>query len=99
AGSNATRNTSNTGMAISGGLGFMAGGVPALVGQTLTSYAAARVWTHPGFVRWATGYTKMMKRAADTGRAPSETAIKSQLAHLDRVAKGSGPVSADIIIF
>lgn len=98
ASSNATRNTSNTAMGISGGLGFLAGGVPALVGQAVTSYGAAKLWTHPPFVRWATGYTRMMNRAAATSQAPSEAAVKSQLAHLDRIAKASGPVSAEVIV-
>lgn len=97
AGSDATRNTSNTGMVVSGALG-LTGGLPTLITQALSSYGAARLWTYPPFVRWATGYSKMLKRAAENGTAPSEAAVKSQLAHLDRIAKGGGPVSADVIL-
>lgn len=99
AGSNATRNTSNTGMAISGGLGLMTGGVPALVAQTLGSYGAARLWTSPKFVKWATGYQKMLNGAARNGAQPSAANIEKQIGLLDSLAKGQGPISADIIVF
>ena len=97
AGSNATRNTSNTAMGIAGLIGFGAGGAPGLVAQAVGSYGAAKLWTNPKFVRWATGYEKMLQKAA--GSTPAPAAMKAQLAHLDRIAKGSGPVGADIIIF
>lgn len=99
AGSNSTRNTSNTAMGIAGLIGFGAGGVPGLVGQAVGSYGAAKLWTHPPFVRWATGYAKMLKKAEGSGSAPAAAAIKAQLGHLDRITKGGGPVSADIIVF
>gem|GEM_PF-2845113 len=98
AGSDATRNASNTGMVVTGALGLTAG-LPTLAAQALTSYGAARLWTHAPFVRWATGYTRMLKKAEASGSAPAATALKAQLGHLDRIARGGGPVSADIIVF
>lgn len=59
----------------------------ALAAQTAGAYYLARRWTNPEFVKFASGYAKMMKRAAATGSPPSASAMAGQRAFLKRVAK------------
>jgi hypothetical protein len=49
ASSDATRNTSNTAMGLAGLVGYGAGGYLGVMGQAVTSYGLARVWTNPKF--------------------------------------------------
>jgi hypothetical protein len=111
AASDGTRNTSNTalaqGMTLSGlgggATGFVVGGPVGLIaGPAATQLGAnvmARIWTNPGFVRWATGFARMQRGAQKAGAQPSQANIEKQIGLLDKVAKGQGPVSADIILF
>ncbi len=56
----------------------------------------ARVWTDPRFVRWATGYTKMVERALASGRSPTEDTVRGQRDYLLRVARSSPAIAAEI---
>lgn len=96
AASKGTRNTSGTGAALAGGMGLYAGGVPALLWQAATSYGAAKLWTHPGFIRWATGYAKMLK-GADKGGVVPPAVNDNQLASLGRLASSNSVIASDAI--
>lgn len=107
AGTNALRNTSNTtpGMIGAGAVG----GAGAVIWNGLMSpltaigsaaglagnYYLAKVWTNPGFVRWATGYTKMAGGASRSRfLAPStRQRMRQRLGNLAR----SSPDIADAI--
>lgn len=105
AANDATRNVSRTAMGLGGvmssGLGAAAGasvgGLPgALLGVVMTNalqFGAAKLWTNPGFVRWATGYSKMMRSAARNGGAVNPKAHESQMNALGRLA-GSNAIIA-----
>lgn len=96
---NGTRNTSNTAMGLGGLVGFGVGGggltgAATLAVQALLSNGAAKLWTNPKIVRWATGYTKMVARAGDG--QPAENAVKSQLAALSRIAANDNSIAGPV---
>jgi hypothetical protein len=105
-------NTSNTapsfigagflgGLGTTGALGFFH---PAtwLATATLGLGAAsnnvmARLWTRPGFVRWATGYTKMLAGAERAGNAVDPTKVKTQVRLLEKVATADPAITQDAL--
>lgn len=102
AGSNALRNTSNTAPGITAagavtGLGAVLFnpllGIK-LAGVAGINYGMARLWTNPGFVRWATGYTRMLRGAAHG--APSAGAVSRQRGYLMRLARSQPGIAADV---
>lgn len=58
--------------------------------------ALARLWTHPPFVRWATGYTKMLAGAARANGSPSAENIARQRDYLLRIARSAPGIAAEI---
>lgn len=101
---NAMRNTSNT-----AGVSNAAAAVsilPAalfnptvaagLAGQTAGAYALGRLWTNPKFVKWATGYARMLAGAQRAGNAPDPGAISRQREYLMRLARTEGAIAADL---
>lgn len=92
---NSTRNSSNTAMGLAGLTGYGIGGVPGLLAQALTSYGAAKLWTNPKFVRWATGYSKMLAGAARGGL--DEAANGRQISALTRIAANDNAIAQDVI--
>lgn len=92
---NGTRNTSNTGMALSSVIGYGTGGVVGLVAQTALSYGGAKLWTNPAFVRWFTGYSKMLAGAARSGQV-NAAAHASQMAALSRLAGAHPEIAPDL---
>jgi hypothetical protein len=88
AGTNALRNTSNTvpGLTGSGAVGTVVAGVmnPLLgvkvAGAFGVNYAIGRLWTHAPFVRWATGYTRLLAEGAN------QSAIKGRVTSLRQIA-------------
>jgi len=75
----ALRNTSNTAANLN--IGAIASLIPtalasipaalAVGGSLIGARQFAKLWTNPKFVKWATGYTKMVNGAAKAGGAPS----------------------------
>ena len=96
AASKGTRNTSETAAGLSSLLGYGAGGIPGALGQALASYGAAKLWTNPGFVRWATGYSKMLAGAARAGTV-NASAQASQMHALGRLASSNSAIAADAL--
>lgn len=92
---NGTRNTSNTGMALSSVIGYGTGGAVGLVAQTALSYGGAKLWTNPAFVRWFTGYSKMLAGAARSGQV-NAAAHASQMAALSRLAGAHPEIAPDL---
>jgi hypothetical protein len=91
------RNSSNTaGQVLTGLTFFSLGNLPGLLAQVGSSYAGARLMTNPKFVAWATGYTKMMRAAVNTGNAPKSSAINSQLSYLGRIARAEPAIANDV---
>jgi hypothetical protein len=86
AGSNALRNTSNTvpgfiGTGFAGGAGMAAASgnlkmLLAIGAEAAANYGMAKVWTNPGFVKWATGFAK----------ANSQGAARAQIGRLAKLA-------------
>ena len=91
--SNATRNTSNTGMALSGATSLAIGGLPTLLAHAAGSYGAARIWTNPKFVNWATGYARATKNGALT---PAQTQGFS--ARLNAIALGNPALASELAV-
>jgi hypothetical protein len=100
----AMRNTSNTvpaslaNMSIGGASGLVAGGPLGLVlgigAQQGLANGAARLWTNPKFVRWATGYTKMAAGAAKAGGQPNNA---KQMELLSKLAVAEPAIAPDIL--
>lgn len=107
AANDATRNVSRTALGLGGvmssGLGAAAGaqvgGLPgALLGVVLTNaaqYGAAKLWTNPGFVRWATGYSKMMRSAANNNGLVNPKSHEGQMQALGRLAASNAIISGE----
>ena len=91
---NGTRNTSNTAMGLSGLIGYGTGGVPGLIAQTAMSYGGAKLWTSPAFVRWMTGYSKMLAAATRSGTV-NASAHAGQMAALSRLAGAHPEIAPD----
>lgn len=93
---NALRNTSNTAGQVLTGAGLLALNPVALVAQAATSYGAARLWTDPRFVRWATGYTRMLKGAAKAGKQPSKANFDKQIELLGKTAGANSVIASEV---
>lgn len=109
ANTNALRNTSNTtpGRLGAGAVGGLAGAAATgmvhpitallaaggMAGTAAANLGIAKLWTNPGFVRWATGYTRSTLGRLGTASA---AAIASQRARLGELARSS-PDLADAI--
>ena len=92
---NALRNTSNTAGQVLTGLGFSTfGGLPALGGQIATTYSLSKLWTNPRFVKWATGYTRMVKAATASGGKPN---VSKQMELLKKVAVAEPAIAQDAL--
>jgi hypothetical protein len=84
ANSNALRNTSNTASGMFGGGALLTAASTLfnpvvgakLAGVMTSNFAMAKLWTNPGFVRWATGFS----------RATNPAAAKSQIGRLAKIA-------------
>lgn len=93
----ALRTSSPTGPILSGV------GTVATIGNDITSlaipgasaFALSKLWTNPGFVQWATGYNRMVARAARTGSTPTQRQIARQRSFLgDWERRNSGVASS-----
>lgn len=92
---NALRNTSNTaGQLITAGALYSLGNLPALAAQMGASFSLAKAFNSPAFVRWATGYNRMLAGAAKAGGTPN---IAKQAALLTKVAAAEPAIAADIL--
>jgi len=92
---NALRNTSNTaGQVMTGAAFFSVGNLPALLGQMASSYGVAKLFNSPRFVRWATGYNRMLAGAAKAGGQPN---VQKQMALLSKVATAEPAIASDIL--
>lgn len=102
---NALRNTSNTANAIN--MAGIASVFPTalfsfpvaagIAGQTLGAYGTARLWTNPKFVRWATGYSKMLRGAAKAGTQPTKQGFVTQAKLLEKIAANDPGVAQDAL--
>lgn len=103
AGTNALRNTSNTapGLTAAGTVSSIIAGLlnPVLgvkvAGSMAGAYGGARLWTNPAFVRWATGYTRMLEGAARASRSPDRAVVDRQLNYLARVARSNPSIASE----
>lgn len=99
---NSLRNTSNTAPAIMGS-GAVTGVAAALLNPILgvklaagaiANYSLAKLWTNPKFVRWATGYARMVRGAAKAGGQPNTS---KQLELLKKVAASEPAIAQDAL--
>lgn len=94
----ALRNTSNTaGQVMTGAAFYSLGNLPALAAQMGASYGAARLFTSPRFVKWATGYEKMIQGAAKAGAMPTPEKVRTQLRLLEKVATSEPAIAQDAL--
>jgi len=92
---NALRNTSNTAGQVITGLSLTSvGGLPALAAQAGASYSLAKLWTNPRFVKWATGYTRMLRQSAKAGGQPN---VGKQMELLKKVAAAEPAIAQDAL--
>lgn len=73
------------------------GNLSTLGSAALTANLASRLWTNPRFVQWATGYTKMIRGAAQGGRMPSAAAIANQSNLMGKAAASAGASANDVL--
>jgi hypothetical protein len=110
AGTNALRNTSQSapGITAAGTIGTIGAAISnpvlgvQLAGVMGSNYGMARLWTHAPFVRWATGYSRMLAGAARNGVEPDPEAIARQQAHFGRLirsARITPEIAADLADF
>jgi hypothetical protein len=78
------------GLSLFGPLGILGG----MAVQQGGSYGAAKLMTNPKFVRWATGYEKMVQGAAKAGGAPN---VAKQKQLLKRLAVTEPAIAIDIM--
>jgi hypothetical protein len=112
ANSNALRNTSNTAMAsptgtfsipsavalLFTGHPLAAGGLIAGTGlKTGAEYGMANLWTNPAFVRWASGYTKMLAGAANAGKPLEAGKLQTQASLLGKLAAKNPAIAQDAL--
>ncbi len=98
----ALRNTSNTAAALNGtgALGTVAAGLlNPILGVKLAAagalnYSLAKLWTNPRFVKWATGYTRMVKAATAANGTPN---VSKQMALLKKVAAAEPAIAQDAL--
>jgi hypothetical protein len=63
------------------------------------NYGLAKMWTSPRFVRWATGYSKMLAGAARSGKDLDPSKVATQMGLLDRIGRaepGLAPNLAEV---
>lgn len=98
---NALRNTSNTANAVNA-TALISSGPAALLnplvaagigGQALGSYGLSKLWTNPRFVKWATGYAKMVNGAQKAGGQPN---VGRQLGLLQKVAAAEPAIASEL---
>lgn len=65
--------------------------------QALGANSLARIWTDPKFVRWATGYAKMVRGAAKAGAAPSAAGIKTHARLLEKMAASEPAIAQEAL--
>ena len=65
-----------------------------LAAQTGAAYGLSKLWTSPKFIRWATGYNRMLAGAAKAGGTPNTS---KQVALLSKVAKAEPAIAADVL--
>jgi len=65
-----------------------------LAAQTGAAYGLSKLWTSPKFIRWATGYNRMLAGAAKAGGTPN---TEKQVALLTKVAAAEPAIAADIL--
>lgn len=95
----ALRNTSNT---VPNMIGAAAIGSTLLnpimlvqaAGAGVANYSLAKLWTNPKFVRWATGYARMVRGAAKAGGQPNTS---KQLDLLKKVAASEPAIAQDAL--
>lgn len=97
AANNSTRNTSKTAMGLAGLVGYGSGGPAGLLAQAGGSYVLAKAWTNPKFVRWATGYGRMLRGAARAGQEPTAEGMTRQANLLTKIAGSDPALTQDII--
>lgn len=68
-------------------------GIP-MTGGAAATYSLAKLWTKPQFVRWATGYTRMVKGAVAAGGQPN---VGKQLELLKKVAVAEPAIAQDAL--
>lgn len=93
---------SAVGSTVAAGIGGMIGGVPGALLGALTgaavqqggSYKLAKLWVNPKFVKWATGYARMIEAASKTGQVISHP---KQMDLLSKVARAEPAIAADIL--
>lgn len=97
---NALRNTSNTAPGMIGSGAIMAAltspiavGIP-MAGGAVATNILAKVWTNPRFVKWATGYARMARGAAQSGGQPN---VSKQLELLKKVAAAEPAIAQDVL--
>ncbi|NBS85009.1 MAG: hypothetical protein EBS59_10025, partial [Verrucomicrobia bacterium] len=54
------------------------------------------LWTDPRFVRWATGYTRMLKGAAKAGKQPSKANFDKQIELLGKTAGANSVIASEV---
>ena len=99
----ALRNTSNTaGQVTTGGLIAGIGGLPALAAsaaasavfaKAFTSKTAAKLFVEPKFVKWATGYMRMLRGAEKANGQPNNA---KQMELLQKIAVAEPAIAGDI---
>jgi hypothetical protein len=60
------------------------------------NYGLAKLWTSPRFVKWATGYTKMLAGAARSGKALDPSKVETQMGLLDRLGRAEPGIAPNI---
>lgn len=92
------RNTSPTGPILTGVGTVTALGtdITHLAIPGATAFGLAKLWTNPGFVRWATGYNRMIAGAERAGQPLTEENLAKQRNYLIRVARSSPAIAAEI---
>lgn len=96
---NALRNTSQTvpnliGAATLGAIGFSLPGIASAAATAVGTFGLAKLWTNPRFVKWATGYARMV-RAAERANGPPN--ISKQLDLLKKVAAAEPAIAQDAL--
>lgn len=82
------------GAAFGGPVGAIFGVLLGKAGANTSVAGTAKLWTNPRFVRWATGYSKMLRVAERTGF--DEAANTRQLSALARIAANDNAIAQDL---
>jgi hypothetical protein len=65
--------------------------------KTGAEYGMANLWTNPKFVRWASGYTKMLTGAANAGKKVDPGKLQMQANLLGKIAAGNPAITQDAL--